>query len=93
MPKIDLQLTFETPALRQKTVNAFAHAYGYKEAIPNPDNPAETIPNPETKLQFMVKRIRQHMREVTRAHAINDAAEAARAAAAKTFDDAKEFDE
>jgi hypothetical protein len=63
--------------------DAFAAAYGYQDNIPNP-NPAAalltpTIPNPETRAQFMRRQIMEFIRNTVKSVEVATAAETARA--------------
>lgn len=41
-----------------RIVDAMALIYGYPENIEDPENPGQTIPNPQTKAQFAKEQIR-----------------------------------
>jgi hypothetical protein len=44
-------------ALVTRVLNGFCGLHGYQATIPNPVNPEEMIPNPDTKAEFMRKKL------------------------------------
>jgi hypothetical protein len=62
--------------------DSFALAYNYQATIPDPANPGATIPNPENKVQFMQRKVREYIKEVVKGQEAVAAAEAARTTAA-----------
>lgn len=57
-------------SLQTEGRNAFAEIYAWAGAtVPNPNNPGQTIPNPEgaTKAQFVDFKLKQFYKEVIRA--------------------------
>lgn len=57
-------ITIQIPdAQMANVVEAFTKQYGYQDTIPDPANPGQTIPNPETKNQFVQKMIRNYIKE------------------------------
>jgi len=91
------QIIFSIPDDKIQGVrNAFADAYSYQATIANPDfdpqlpedpitNPS-TIDNPETKHQFFKRKVREYVREVTKAYQAKTAASSARQTAIDNFD-------
>jgi hypothetical protein len=65
---------------------AFSAAYNYQATIPDPSNPGQTIPNPETAQQHMVRRIREYVKEVVKGYEATTAGNTARQAAATQAD-------
>jgi hypothetical protein len=57
---------------------AFANVYGYQETVPDPANPGQMIDNPETKIQFAERKVREYVYEVTTGHEATKAADTAR---------------
>ena len=55
---------------------AYAAHYNYQVNIPDPDNIGQTIPNPETKAQFMAQRRKREAKNMLRWHRIKVANEA-----------------
>jgi hypothetical protein len=51
------------PAHHQLVVDAVARRNGYKAQIQDPANPAATIPNPETRAQFLKRWIVNMLRQ------------------------------
>ena len=43
-------------------INAIAYQHGYKDIVPDLDNPAGSIPNPESKLTFAKRMNRRWIR-------------------------------
>lgn len=77
--------------------DAFALAYGYQDTVPNPAfDPAKpedranprTIPNPQTKKDFMEEKAETYIREVASTKEAEAAATAARDAKKKELEDA-----
>lgn len=72
--------TFTIPdAILPRVINGVAYANGYLDNIPNPSNPAQTIPNPETKAEFFLRRTREYWKECVKAYETKLAIETARA--------------
>jgi len=66
---------------RARILRAFVQAYGYKDTIPDPNNPGQTIPNPETKGQFTKRKIAAFVKDVVASIEVKEAAESAAEAA------------
>lgn len=47
-----------------RVTDAFTKQFAYQDTIPDPNNPGATIPNPETKAQFVQRMIRNYIKEV-----------------------------
>jgi hypothetical protein len=47
---------------------AFADAYNYQQSIPDPNNPGQMIPNPESVLAHAERKIVEYVKEVCRAY-------------------------
>jgi hypothetical protein len=57
-------ITISIPdAAMPRIVDAFTKQFGYMDTIPDPANPGQTIPNTETKNQFVQKMIRNHIKD------------------------------
>ncbi len=72
-------LTITIPnAQLTRVANAVATQHGYQAEVPDPDNPGQTIPNPQTKADFAREVLMRFLRETVRAHEAAVAAESAR---------------
>jgi hypothetical protein len=75
-----------------RVVDAICANNGYQETVPNPDPTwdgvlkPQYIPNPQTKAQFTNAWLRKTLKEQTRQHEGNRAAESARVAAMAAVD-------
>lgn len=49
-------------------VDALCHRYGYSATLPDPVNPGETIPNPETRNQFAKRQAAEWFKGELRAY-------------------------
>ncbi len=77
-----MQLTFTiSDAVAQRVVDAFAVQYNRPELVPDPANPGQYIPNPETKAAFARRLTKEYIKGVVKAAEASQAAEAARLAA------------
>lgn len=57
-------ITIQIPdAQMQNVVDAYTKQFGYQDTTPDPANPGGTIPNPETKQQFVQRMIRNSIKE------------------------------
>jgi hypothetical protein len=73
-----LSFSFDTGTVPvARIIDAMALEYGYQATIPDPANPGQTIPNPQTKAQFGKAQIGRIIKEAVR----NQERQAARAAA------------
>lgn len=45
-------MTVPSRKAADRIFQAFAERFGYQDRLPDPANPGQTIPNPETKKQF-----------------------------------------
>lgn len=48
--------------------DAFANAFGWTETIPDPENPEEEIPNPQSKEEHMHERLLDYIEQVANAY-------------------------
>jgi len=59
------QISITVPdALVPRIQSAFALSYEYKAQIPDPQNPGQTIPNPENMAAFLRRILKEFMRDV-----------------------------
>lgn len=72
-------------ALLDAFVRAACAAYGYAVEIPDPGNPGNFIPNPQTPAQFAQQCVINYCTDIVRAYQVSQAAEAARQAAMHVF--------
>ena len=78
-------LSFSIPdGMVTRVEDAFAAVYGYQPQILDPNNPGATVPNPQTKQQFVRERLRQYTKETVAQH---EAGKASADAAAQARDD------
>ena len=77
---------FRDNAAKNEVMDLFGRAYGYQVNVPDPDNPGQTIPNPQGIQPFFNRVIAQYIRDVVRGQKVKEAAEAAAAAAGSTAD-------
>lgn len=79
-------IAYKDNASKNAIEDAFALIRGYQATLPDPANPSNTIPNPQSKQQFFHKSIEQFIRDTYRASkvavAVNTAKATAEAAAA-----------
>jgi hypothetical protein len=54
--------------------------YNYSATVADPENPGQTIPNPESPNQFANRMVRTYIRQVVEADAVNQAQSALEAA-------------
>ena len=79
-----LTLTFDTGAATVASiVDDLAAANGYQATIPDPANPGQTLPNPQTKAAFAKEMVRQYIVRTIRDYRKEAAAKLAREAAAE----------
>jgi hypothetical protein len=71
---IQINFTFDSTTQRDRIVNAFALAYGYKAKLENGSD------NPQSKRQFFEQQVREYVRSVVQAAEQEDAAATARKA-------------
>ncbi len=59
-----LTFSFDTGAVPvSRIVDAMALEYGYQATVPDPANPGQTLPNPQTKVQFAKAQIGRIIKE------------------------------
>lgn len=73
MPQISI--TFNGTAT---DLNDFCTHHKYQDEIPDPDNPGETIPNPETKVQFFQRKTKEFVYGSVKSQRVVTAGDAAR---------------
>ena len=49
---------------KQLILDAYCNTFAYQAQIPNPTDPTKTIANPETKQQFIKKRIAGYIKDI-----------------------------
>lgn len=79
-------IAFKDNAAKDAVMDAFALARGYQAMIPDPANPSNTIPNPQSKQQFFHKSIEQFIRDTYRASKVAVAVNTAKATAEAAAD-------
>lgn len=79
IPRTDVE-----DALGTRILDAFAFQHGYQATLP--DLNGAPIPNPETKLVFFRRKIREFVKESVKAAEVSQAAESARVTAATKAD-------
>jgi len=85
-------ITFRVPiAMYPMIVEAFAREYQYQDEIPDPDDPTQTITNPQSKEDFFLYQVIKFVATVAKDNTPSlDAAKAAEAAAKAAIDQAVE---
>jgi hypothetical protein len=80
-------ITFTTDySLFDLFVQAACTSYGYRDMVPDPANPGQLIPNPQTPQQFAQQKVVEYCVEVVRAYQTELAAQQARKAASDNLD-------
>lgn len=51
-------------AQMQRVSDAFTKQFGYQDMIPDPNDPTKTLPNPETKQQFVQRMMRAYIKDI-----------------------------
>lgn len=77
---------FRDNAAKNEVMDLFGRAYGYQVNVPDPDNPGQTIPNPQGIQPFFNRVLTQFIRDVVKGQKVKEAAEAAAAAAGGAID-------
>lgn len=63
------QLTITIPDVAlQRVLAAFAANFGYRLAVPDPANPGQTIPNPQTLAAFAQEQVRLWVKGIVKNH-------------------------
>lgn len=76
-----LTFSFDTGSVPlSRIVDGIAKVYGYQTTIPDPNNPGQTIPNPETKAEFGRKQVRKFIVDAVKKAEVMQAIEAAQQA-------------
>lgn len=78
-------VVFRNQAAQDAIIESFASQYGYQVNIPDPNNPANTIPNPKTKVAFYREKVTDFIKDIHRAAAVK-ATDAAVTAARQAAD-------
>lgn len=65
MATTDVTITITTPTgvSISQAVDTLSTYWGYQATIPDPVNPGQTIPNPQTKGQFVKQRIARFVKD------------------------------
>ena len=79
-------IAYKDSASKNKIIDAFATAYGYQANIPDPANPGQTIPNPQSKQGFFNARLTAYIKDVYKAQQVATAAKTASDTAASAAD-------
>lgn len=79
-------IVYKDNAAKSAIEDAFATMRGYQATIPDPANPSNTIPNPQSKQQFFHKSIEQFIRDTYRASKVVAAVNTAKATAETAAD-------
>lgn len=85
MPATSITFTTDS-SLFDLFVQAACISYGYRTTVPDPANPGQLIPNPQTPQQFAQQKVIDYCVEVVRAYQTEQAAQAARKAASDNLD-------
>ena len=59
-------------------LNDFVAQYNYQDTIPDPNNDNKTIPNPESKLDFFIRKVKEFVYESVKAVRVNRVGDVAR---------------
>lgn len=62
----------------------FAASLGWKSTIPDPNNPGQTISNPETQNAFIKRKIGEYIKENVKSYRVSQDVETARTTAITT---------
>lgn len=79
-------IVFKDAPSKNAVIDAFCDQYGYQETIPDPDNPAQTISNPQTKQEFYHEQLTAYLRDIYKASKV---AIATRTAATTALEEAE----
>jgi len=79
-------IPFKDKASHDALIAAFASQYGYQATLPDPANPGQTIPNPQSTKQFMMAKMTQYLKDIYRADAISTATKSAGTTASSAVD-------
>lgn len=80
-----LAISFTVPDAHATQIrNDFCDYHGYKVNIPDPANPGQTIPNPQSRTDFIKQKVGEFIKDSVRAFRANADAETARNAALNT---------
>lgn len=79
-------IAYKDNASKNAIEDAFATMRGYQATIPDPANPSNTIPNPQSKQQFFQKSVEQFIRDTYKASKVSAAANTASSTAATAAD-------
>jgi hypothetical protein len=70
-------IVFKNAAAKQAIIDSFATAYDYQATVPDPANPGQTIPNPQSKQAFFNRRLTLFIRDVHKSEQVKVAAKTA----------------
>lgn len=79
-------IVYSGNAGKDAIIDALALMGGYQDTVPDPNNPGQTIPNPQSKQAFFNKRLEQFIRDNYKAAKISTAEKAAKATAEAAAD-------
>lgn len=74
-------IAFKDNASKDAIIDAFCAMGGYTDTVPDPANPGQTIPNPQSKQAFYNKRIEAFIRDTYKSYRVSVAEKAAKATA------------
>lgn len=65
MALVPIEVVFEVPesVIQAGGIDLYANYYGWEPNVADPENEGQYIDNPETSLDFIKSRIRQHVKE------------------------------
>lgn len=81
-----ITIVFKDKASHDAMIAAFASQYGYSATIPDPANPGQTLPNPQSTKQFTMSKITQYLKDIYRADAVTTATKSAGTTASSAVD-------
>jgi hypothetical protein len=85
MPTTSITFTTDS-SLFDLFVQAACASYGYRTTVPDPANPGQLIPNPQTPAKFAQQKVIDYCVEVVRAYQTEVSAQQARKAASDSLD-------
>ncbi len=72
-----ISITIPDPVVA-RVRTAFTNTYGYQATIPDPSNPGQTIPNPETASAFMRRMLMNFVKDTVKGYEASQAVRTAR---------------
>jgi hypothetical protein len=85
MPSTSITFTTDS-SLFDLFIQTACASYGYRTTVPDPTNPGQLIPNPQTPAQFAQQKVIDYCVEVIRAYQMELAAQQARKTASDNLD-------